>query len=298
MAETPPQVPLARQDDVGDAPRATLRSTPAFRTALRLLLPGVFGPNGSGSAAAVHWLVPAGLVIGLLYAGAYRGCWRVFGEVSGVRLIPALAVWLLDAALFGLPMFLGASRMADRWSLADDPAGRPDDGRLRTAGMVTLIVLLIAKLALWTAIPKGLAGWPMDWRRHLNFLYPRPVFRPLILAPLWGRWALMLAGSIGRPALTRGRPMAGIAGVASPAAVLGWFVVNVVATSIYCGRHGRWMIGCIIGLVVLGVTFLFSVLTARRFSGHTRFTVYAAAGLAEIVFLIAYLAASQRIYRY
>jgi hypothetical protein len=243
----------------------------------------------------VHWLVPGGLLIGLIYVGLYRGCWRVFGEVAGVRLIPAVAVWMLDAALLGCPMFLGAARTADRWGRPD---GSPDDARQGIAGQVALVVLLVFKLALWMAIPQGIAGWPVDWRRYLNFLYPYPVYRPLILAPLWGRWGLILAGSIARTAPTAARAPTGLSATASPAVVLGWFVVNLAVTAIYCGRHGRWMIGCIIGLAVLGVTFLFAVLAARRFSGRTRFTVYAAGGLAEIVFLVGYLAASQRIYLY
>lgn len=298
MDEKPSPVQPAASERLAERAGANAKPASGLRTALGLLLPGLSGSDGRGSSAAIHWLVPAGLVIGLIYVGLYRGCWRVFGEVSGVRLMPAAAVWLLDVALFGLPMFLAAARTADRWGATDQPGDPAGDGRLGTAGLVALIVVLILKLALWTAIPQGVAGWPMDWRRHLNFLYPRPVFRPLILAPLWGRWGLMLAGSIGRTAPAQGRSVAGLSGAASPVVVLGWFIVNVVVTAIYCGRHGRWMIGCIIGLVVLGVTFLFAVLAARRFSGHTRFTIYASAALAEIVFLIAYLAASQRIYRY
>lgn len=302
MAEIPPISPTHGPQSEDD-PGADSKRTSGLRAALGLLLPGLRGADRPGSLAAVHWLVPTGLAIGLIYAGVYRGCWRIFGEVSGVRLMPAVAVWLVDAILFSLPMYLGAARVADRWSLPLQPGGRADQGTtgdrwLGTAGVMTLMVLLVVKLVLWTAIPKGILGWPTDWRRYLNFLYPRPVFRPLILAPLWGRWALMLAGSIGRAAPGSGRSAPGLAGPASPVVVLGWFLVNLFVTGIYCGPRGRWMIGCIIGLVVLGVTFLFSVLAARRFGGRTAFTVYAAAALAEITFLIAYLAASQRIYRY
>jgi hypothetical protein len=113
---------------------------------------------------------------------------------------------------------------------------------------------------------------------------------------MWGRWALILAGNIGRTAPHEADNIAGLAGRRSPAVVFGWFLVNLALTVVYCGRQGRWMIGCVIGLAVLGVTFLFAVVAARRFSGQTRFTVYAAAFVAEVVFLLFYLAASQRIY--
>jgi hypothetical protein len=114
---------------------------------------------------------------------------------------------------------------------------------------------------------------------------------------MWGRWALILASGVGPPSphqqnwigLPRRKPIAG---------TLGWFVAVTLLTAVYCGRHGRWMSGCIISLAVLGTTFVCAVVTARRFSGHTRFTVYASALVAEVTFLLAYLAASQHIYRY
>ena len=269
----------------------------ALVAGLRLLLPGLGKVPGGASVAAVHWLVPGGLLIGLAYVGLYRASWRIFGEVAGVRLMPALAIWLLDVVLCGLPLLLGAARTVDRWGeRGENPTASPS--RLGQAGTIGLLVLLILKLVLWTALSPGIAGWPADWRRYFNFAYPRPVLRPLILAPMWGRWGLILAASIGRTAPAEGGPIAGLSGARSPAVVLGWFVPVLALTAVYCGRHGRWMIGCIIGLAVLGVTFLFAVVSARRFSGHTRYTVYAAALLSEASFLIFYLAACQRIYYY
>ena len=41
---------------------------------------------------------------------------------------------------------------------------------------------------------------PDDWRHYFVFMYPAPVYRPLVLAPLWGRWALLLAATVGPPA--------------------------------------------------------------------------------------------------
>jgi len=267
----------------------------ALGSALGLLLPGFGRPSGPGSAAAVHWLVPGSLLIGLIYVGLYRASWRIFGEVGQVRLMPALAVWLADVSFLGLLMVLGAARTVDRWGGArKDLAGGP--GWLGLAGMIALFVLLIFKLALWTAIPVGVAGWPGDWRRFFNFAYPRPVFRPLLLAPMWGRWGMILAAGIGRTAPAEGGAIPGLLGARSPVVVVGWFLLVAGLTAVYCGRGGRWMIGCMIGLAVLGVTFLFAVIAARRFSGHTRFSVYAAALVSEVAFLIFYLAASQRIY--
>ena len=245
----------------------------ALSSVLGLLLPGFGRPSGPGSAAAVHWLVPGSLLIGLFYVG----------------------LWLADVSFLGLLMVLGAARTVDRWG-GEDKDLAAGSGRLGLAGTIALFVLLIFKLALWTAIPVGVAGWPGDWRRFFNFAYPRPVFRPLLLAPMWGRRGMILAASIGRTAPAEGGPIPGLLGARSPAVVVGWFLPVLGLTAVYCGRGGRWTIGCMIGLAVLGVTFLFAVIAARRFSGHTRFSVYAAALISELAFLIFYLAASQRIY--
>jgi hypothetical protein len=231
----------------------------------------------------------------LVYVGLYRASWRVFGEVGGVRLMPALVIWLADVGFLGLPLLLGAARTANQWSLQDKSA--PSYRDLALPGTLALVVLAVIKLTLWTGVPEGIAGWPTNWKRYFNFLYPWPVYRPLILAPMWGRWALILAGGVGPPASSE-QNWASRSGHKSIAVTLGWFVAVAALTAVYCGRHDRWMIGCIISLAVLGTTFVFAVVTARRFSGHTRFTVHAAALVAEVTFLVVYLAASQHIYRY
>ncbi|MCP4246893.1 MAG: hypothetical protein GY778_07575 [bacterium] len=270
----------------------------AFRTAAaNLLLPGRC-VLGVGPRTSLHWLVPGGLVIGMLYVGLFRASWRVFGEVGGVRLMPALAVWLADGMVFGLVMFLGAARTVDRWKERDVSVSADAAPSLGQVGLTALFVLLIVKLVLWCALPEGVAGWPADWRRHFNFAYPRPVLRPLILAPLWGRWALILAAGIGRRAPGAEPPNQTPAQPPSPIAVLGWFLPILALTAVYCGRQGRWMIGCIIGLAVMGVAFLFAVISSRRFLGHTPFTVLATGLVTETTFLVCYLAASQRIYYY
>jgi hypothetical protein len=172
-----------------------------------------------------------------------------------------------------------------------DPINRTPE----LAGMMALAILLALKLGLWVSLPNEAAYWHGDWRRIFNPFLPRPLYRPLILAPLWGRWGLMLAAGIGRTAAS-GRGLAGVSGFASPGAILGWFGLNLVLTAAYCSGQGKWMIGCMISLAVMGVAYFFSAAAARRFSGQREVTIYATAMVAELAFLIGYLALSQHIY--
>ncbi len=261
----------------------------------------MFSPMGRAAPLALHWLVLRGLLAGVLYTGLYRASWRLFGEVAGVRLMPALTIWLLDVVWFSSLAILAVGKAADQWAANDDGKlldAKSDQPSLPSIGILALVVLLILKLTLWTALPTGIEGWPTDWRRHFNFLYPRPVLRPLVLAPMWGCWALILAKGVGRPSVKHDTQPSGADDSPSPQLVLGWFMGATALTALFCGRHGRWMIGCIIGLVVLAVTFVFCVAAARRFSGHTRFTVLAASQVSQVTFLAAYLVAAQYIYRH
>ena len=271
----------------------------SWRHAAALLLPvRGMADDARGAERACHWFVPTGVLIGLIYAGVYRGAWRQFGEVAyGLRLVPAAAVWLLDAAFFGLLLYLGAAATVRRFSSGLDSCSL-DGGGPRSAESMALAVLVLLKLVLLVAVPHGILGWPGsgDWRSHLNWMYPRPYYRPLILAPIWGRWAMLLVGSIGRLREGEDARWSAFCGSLSAGRVLAWMVPVTVLTSVYCGRHGRWMLGVIISLVVLAITYLYGVLAARTLGGQDRESIRAGGLVAELTFLIVYEALAWRIY--
>jgi hypothetical protein len=279
---------------------AILRWSGSLRHALQFTCPGAGTCSESGATQACHWLVGLGLLIGLAYTGVYRAVWRQFGEVRGLQLMPAVAVWLLDVGLCGALAYFGAARTLGRVlapSAPVDAAGgdRPVRYPIEVVGLVVLVVL---KLVVLLAIPQGIAGWPGpgDWRSHFNWMYARPHFRPLILAPMWGRWAILLVGSIGRLRDRGDVALSRFCGSLSAARVLLWMVPVTVLTSVYCGRLGRWMFGCIIACLVLGGTYLYGVIAVRRQGGQTRETILGAGVIAELIFLVAYEAFAAHIY--
>jgi cobalamin synthase len=267
-------------------------------SALHLLLPIRRGDPVDEAAAtrAIHWIVPIGVVTGLVYACLYRGSWRCFGEVHGIRLMPAACVWIADLALLGCVLWIAAARVFGRLLRPSRPSCSPPTNEPGLVLLAPLVILAGLKLVLWVAIPEGVSTWPGIWGSALNFAYPHAFYRTLILAPIWGRWGVVLAANLGRcdPAadgLTRG-----LTAQQSPQRVLGWFIPITALTAVYCGYNGKWMVGCVIALAVLGTTYLFGVFAGRRLGGQNRDTLLAAGLVAELSYLIVSAGLSARIY--
>src|SRR5690606_8844050 len=80
---------------------------------------------------------------------------------------------------------------------ADDvQAGRFEQAVVRLALVVVLLAIL--RYAVLLSLPLGVPG-AASWRSRRPPLYPKAIYRPLLLMPLWGRWAMTLALCIGRP---------------------------------------------------------------------------------------------------
>jgi hypothetical protein len=129
----------------------------------------------------------------------------------------------------------------------------------------------------------------------LNFAYPRGLFRPLILAPLWGCWGWVAAAGVGR-LLPEAEPAARV--LCSAGAVrrtLGWFAPLLLVTIVYSGTRGRWTFGGLIGLAVFAVTHVYTATVARRRGGQSIDTLASTGWVAQMSFLLLYLVAFARV---
>jgi len=288
-------------DEVPSAP-ATDGSTSmsALKLALRFLLPLGEPPTADPAAwrRAAFWFIPIGLAIGLLWVGIFRATWRLYGEeVTSLRLVPAVAVLSVDVVFTGYCLFTGLVTTVNALT-GRRHAREPEDESAPALGLPAIMALFLAialELVLLSALRTGAGWWPTDFRRHFNFAYPRLIYRPLLLAPLWGRWAILLAASVGRVA-SRCHPSAvGLSAALSPSIVLIGFLPPLALTAAYCSRSGNIIIGTIIALVVLGLTFVSSVIIARRGGGQTRRSMLAAGKIAELIFLAAFVCTSRYI---
>lgn len=259
--------------------------------------------SGQGTATAAGWIVLVGLLVGLAWAGVFRLSWRIYGEAGGLRVIPALAIVVLECLFTGAFLVRGFSRSVAQASerhatprLQRDDATNPGptscmDARPVETVALVLILTILAQWVLIVSIPVASPWWPTQgWRTHFNFLYPAPVYRPLILAPLWGRWGLLLACSIGRTAREADAETVALCRSVRPSVLLRWTLLPLVLSAIYFGRDGNYLIGIIAGMILFGVTYLAAVTFARRLGGQTRESLFAAAQIAQLTFLAVYRA--------
>lgn len=263
--------------------------------AARFLFPPGYREDAVGAghlAEAAHWIVPFGILIGLLWVGVFRFTWRVFGETGNLRVVPALTVVLVECLLTGPFLAMGLARAVHL--LTGDRSRRAAMDRrtpLSPVGTLALMLTVLSQFVFIVSVPKALGWWPDDdWRAYFNFLYPQPIYRPLILAPIWGRWAILLAATIGRPGHDADPATVALCRSMHPARLLRQAVVPMVLTMIYCSRSQNFLIGVVIGLLVFGVTYLVSVAMSRRGGGQTRQTLFAAAQIAQLSFLVLYRA--------
>ncbi len=131
-------------------------------------------PGDLGRAAV--WFPLVGLVLGALLAGG----WLLFGRLFSPLLAGALVVALWAALTGGLHLD-GLADCGDGLLAAATPARRLEimrDPRLGAFGGLSLILFVMLKVLAVAALPAG------DW-------WVRVV--PLLLAPVVGRWLLLLA---------------------------------------------------------------------------------------------------------
>lgn len=282
---------------MADAPDSKPSGTRGGLTAaLRFLLPLGGEPTptaGRTMPNIVPWIVPAGFLIGLAWAGSFRLAWRLFGETVGLRVVPSLIVVLIECLFTGAFLAVGLARtshvLTGRQPLRDE-----DDSLapLSPVGTLVLCLTVICQYALILSIP-AVQGWwppPNDWRHTFNFMYPAPIYRPLILAPIWGRWGILLAATLGRSAHKADGLTVALNQAMSPSRLLLHALGPLALTAVYCSRGRNVLTGIIIGMLVFGVTYVVSVVIARRGGGQTRQSLYAAGQIAQLTFLMTYRA--------
>ena len=291
-----------------DKSQPSARTVPAVLLAARFLFPlDEHRHDGDRNwRNAGRWFVFWGVVIGVAYAVLFRVAWRWFGEYQDLRLLPAAVVLTADLGWCGYRLLAAASRFAGRQD--SHSADSPPPVNLPT--LLAVILIAIVKYALLLSLPRGaereqwdsLASGSLDgadWRVKLGICYPLVLYRPLILMPLWGRWAMTLAMSVGRVSAAGSARLQRMAdGTRLPMVIAQWLACAAL-TVLYCSGSGEHVArGIVIALGMMVLAYLVSFVLARRAGGQTEATVGVVALAAEIGFLLLYLPITGVIYWY
>jgi hypothetical protein len=295
----PSSRPANPEDSPGPSATHTAPFTAGFALAGRFLLPfdrTAQADNPAWSRAGA-WLPVWGAVIGVVYALVFSFAWLCLGEYQHVRLGPMVVLVALDVAWLGYRLVEGTATVVASWR------AREHTSLVSIAPTVPVIVaivlLILAKYTLLLCLPFGARTGAADWRQHLFFLYPAIIYRPLILMPLWGRWGVMLATTIGRSASYSHPRLKGLVDGSSLPSVLTYWLAICGLTVLYCSidaEHMGWSI--LIGLGTLVVAYVASFALARRFGGQTEATLLTVGAVVEFTFLLIYLPMASAMYWY
>jgi hypothetical protein len=249
-------------------------------------------------ASDILWALPwLGLLLGLVWTVIFAGAWRMFGEYGSLRLVPVLAIVVADCLLSGRLLMAGV-RATESLASRDDrqlSMARPE---ILAVGAVAVALLLLVLYGLLLAVPTGIEWWPAGWRWHLRRLYPRPVFRPLVLMPLWACWGMVLASGIGR---ARGDaegddPAGRIAGQATPRHIFLGFLMPAVISAVYCSRDGNLVIGLAISLIVFVSVYVSAMAASLRWRGQNAATILLSGLVGRTAFLLCWLFVSRAVH--
>jgi hypothetical protein len=196
---------------------------------------------------------------------------RVFGEYSGIPLVPAGMVLAASA----LCMYRRAVP-----ALGGVLGGESRDQRALAAAVVVLF---------WGFLLLGLRGWQRDWAPYPWWLIrPQAMYRPLVLAPLWGAWAMLVGCQLSRPGPGTSEALRVFAAGCGPL-VTTVCLGGLLAASILYFNYLPWT-----QLTIAGSAFACGLVCGWGFcrlaGGLNRRALLAANVLTQMVFLLAYLA--------
>jgi len=114
---------------------------------------------------------------GIAQAWLWGASWKTLGEYSGMLLMPTAV---------GIIVTFGGFYRQATVATADLLFGRSQ------RGLAISILVMVWGLIFLTLHGLG-EDWPVGYPDWIRWTRPMAVFRPLVLAPVWGAWAMMAA---------------------------------------------------------------------------------------------------------
>lgn len=246
-------------------------------SAHRLLHSPTDRPGLTGVGRLWCWLG----VLALAWSAVLAVTWWLASGVSRnwVAGLPIVQVIAVLVVVLVSPLRVQLAALAERLG-GSAPAGAG------AAASVLTAILALALLAIQPHSPDWSTWLPL-W---LRWLRPEALYRPLMLMPLWGVWAMMpplhfcRACEATEPLLRRARENQPVLATAF------WMALPLAGTLWQLNFIGAWMILPAAGALLAGSV---GSVALCRTGGLTRRNLLAGAFAAQLTFLLCYVAAKQ-----
>ena len=229
-------------------------------------------------------LIGISLVWGVFVAWWWATAGMVFSRylMHTALVVAVTTLWLFRESLLALCRCLGG-----------------DDGERRHL-ICTVLVVALALMLQGLRKPEDPTQPPLEWlsafpaalRVRLEGLwrgvFPEVVLRVLMLAPLWGAWAMLITCQFCKPSARTEPAVAALARGCGAAAGTLTMALPLGGTLLYLYFLDWWRL-LVAGLTIL-TAILAGLLLCRRAGGLTRRALLAVNFLTQLAFLITYLA--------
>lgn len=187
----------------------------------------------------LNWIAPALVCAAAMVAGPHRlaatammetaiGESRWQGRIVGA--VFTLGISLVGELVGSLWRPAWANRLAAKW-----PAVRQWKQWLGLAVLGVGIAVILNHAVRWRN-----PDWPTHLPRAWAWLWPRAVYRVLLLMPVWGSWSMLALGQFHRPSATTDGPARHFAAGVSPLAAAAWLLAPLAGSLIYLNFLYPW----------------------------------------------------------
>jgi len=220
-------------------------------------------------------LMLASLTWGVLLAWLWGTAWSVFRDYEGMPLmqvavvVSATVLWLYRRSVLSLSQCLGGKDA-------------------RTQNLITTLVLVVFALALLGLRTPRDAFHDINLPPAWQWTYPAVVQRVLILAPLWGAWAMLVTCQFCKPNDDTEPAVSAFARGCGPLVAAVCMAVPLAPTLLYFYFLNWWRV--MLPAVTIFTAIAAGLIFCRRTGGLTRRALLAANFLTQLAFILSYLA--------
>ncbi len=217
-----------------------------------------------------------GLILGGIWSTTYHVTWVLWRSL--------LDHWaVFPSAVCGLVMVFVLYRQSAAALI------EPLTGKSRPARWIGLTMLAVGVYAILNySFRQSNPDWPTQLPQQWSWLWPRPICRVLLLAPVWGAWSMVVLGQFHRPGDRTDPPAKYFAETVSPIASAACLSVPLAGSLLLLNFMSPWR-HFIPPAAAVAAALAAGTLIVRQRGEISRKTLLATNFMTQLGFLVAYL---------